>query len=108
MIDFCVKKFFENFVKTHVYHFFYQLVHIKGFHAKGFHFLGIFHFFLFLSAKNNFLNKKVPQICCKKSYTWKKRWNGCHIWIPLFFLIDLDILFVKFQFIDLKIWIIPY
>ena len=44
----------------------------------------------------------------QKSYTWWKWWYGCHIWIPLIFLIDLDILFVKFRFTDLKIWIISY
>ena len=35
-------------------------------------------------------------------------WYGCHIWISLIFLIDLDILFVKFWFTDLQIWIIQY
>ena len=41
MIDLFVKKFFGNIVKNHVYHFSYQLVHIKGLHAKRFHFLSI-------------------------------------------------------------------
>ena len=31
------------------------------------------------------------------TFMWCTRWHGCHIWIPLIFLIDLDILFVKFQ-----------
>ena len=62
-----------------------------------------YHFLFFKCQKWLFLIKQVQQICCKKSYTWSKRWYGCHIWIPLiFFLIDLDILFVKFWFTDLK------
>ena len=36
-----VKKFFEIFVKIQVYHFSYQLIHIKGLNAKGFLFLSI-------------------------------------------------------------------
>ena len=42
MIHFFVKYFFGNCVKTLVYHFCHQLVHINGHHAKGFIFLSIF------------------------------------------------------------------
>ena len=41
-------------------------------------------------------------------FLWFNIWYGCHIWIPLIFLINLDILFVKFRFTNLKIWIIQY
>ena len=54
MIELFVKKFFGNIVKNHVYHFSYQLVHIKGFHAKGFHFLSIFSIsFIFVKKGQN-------------------------------------------------------
>ena len=52
MIDLFVKKFFENFVKTQVYHLSYQLVHMKVLHAKGFHFLTIFSHKIQLLSKN--------------------------------------------------------
>jgi len=66
-----------------------------------------YYFPIFKCQKQLFKQESTTNMLQKVIYM-KKRWNGCHIWIPLFFLIDLDILFVKFQFIDLKIWIIPY
>ena len=64
MIDLFVKKFFGNIVKNHVYHFSYQLVHIKGLHAKGFHFLSIFSLsFIFFEKK---WSKWTRAIICDK------------------------------------------
>ena len=46
MIGLFVNDFFGKFVKTQVYHFSQQLVHIKGLHAKGFIFLNFSSFSL--------------------------------------------------------------
>ena len=46
MIGLFVNEFFGKFLKTQVYHFSQQLVHIKGLHAKGFLFLNFSSFSL--------------------------------------------------------------
>ena len=56
MVGHIVKQVFSKVVKTHVYHFSWQLVHVRGRHAQVLHFLFFFIFF-------DFFFSKLGQIC---------------------------------------------
>ena len=51
MITHFVKSFFSKVVKIQVYHFSWQLIHIKGLHDKWFHFWIFLHFLWFFSKR---------------------------------------------------------
>ena len=68
MVGHIVNQVFSKVVKTHVYHFSWQLVHVRGRHAQVLHFL---FFFIFFDIFQNWVKFVCMQIHCKTLNLWK-------------------------------------